>query len=138
MHFLFSPFLDPSSKQNDTCMIFKLQKLVGEKIQSTLHVIALHVTQKFDFLVMQVRKEFGSLDKYLWGFVNHKPITTNYKSCRKIPIKTSKSETISKDLVRRGFRFVGPTVIHSFMQAAGLTNDHLVSCPRHLHCSSLN
>ncbi|KAH7661971.1 Methyladenine glycosylase protein [Dioscorea alata] len=81
--------------------------------------------------ILEVRKEFGPLDKYLWGFVNHKPIITNYKSCRKIPAKTSKSEAISKDLLRRGFRFVGPTIVHSFMQAAGLTNDHLVHCPRH-------
>ncbi|XP_010928808.1 uncharacterized protein [Elaeis guineensis] len=86
--------------------------------------------------ILEVRKEFGSLDKYLWGFVNSKPISTNYKSCRKIPVKTSKSESISKDMVRRGFRFVGPTVVHSFMQAAGLTNDHLITCPRHLYCSS--
>ncbi|GER46198.1 DNA glycosylase superfamily protein [Striga asiatica] len=80
-------------------------------------------------MILEVKKEFGSLDKYVWGFVNHKPITTQYKWCHKIPAKTSKSETISKDMVRRGFRVVGPTVIHSFMQAAGLTNDHLITCP---------
>ncbi|XP_060671288.1 uncharacterized protein LOC107404723 [Ziziphus jujuba] len=87
--------------------------------------------------ILEIKKEFGSLAKYLWGFVNHKPITTQYKSCHKIPVKTSKSETISKDMVRRGFRFVGPTVIHSFMQAAGFTNDHLITCPRHLQCIAL-
>ncbi|KAJ0982913.1 hypothetical protein J5N97_011168 [Dioscorea zingiberensis] len=81
--------------------------------------------------ILEVRKEFGTLDKYIWGFVNNKPIITGYKSCRKIPAKTSKSEAISKDLLRRGFRFVGPTIVHSFMQAAGLTNDHLLHCPRH-------
>ncbi|KAJ6816140.1 uncharacterized protein M6B38_417350 [Iris pallida] len=86
--------------------------------------------------ILEVRKEFGSFAKYLWGFVNHKPIPTNYKCCRKIPAKTAKSESMSKDMVRRGFRLVGPTVVHSFMQAVGLTNDHLVSCPRHLHCSA--
>ncbi|XP_078436873.1 uncharacterized protein LOC144707566 isoform X2 [Wolffia australiana] len=80
--------------------------------------------------ILKVNKEFGSLDHYLWGFVNHKPISTQYSRCRKIPTKTSKSEAISKDMVRRGFRFVGSVVIHSFMQAAGLTNDHLLSCPR--------
>ncbi|KAG6522053.1 uncharacterized protein LOC122052537 [Zingiber officinale] len=85
--------------------------------------------------ILEVKRNFGSLDKYLWVFVNHKPISTNYKSCRKIPVKTSKSESISKDMVRRGFRFVGSTIVHSFMQAAGLTNDHTISCPRHLHCS---
>ncbi|KAK1282859.1 hypothetical protein QJS10_CPB22g00258 [Acorus calamus] len=86
--------------------------------------------------ILHVQSEFGSLNAYLWGFVNHKPIATQYKSCRKIPVKTSKSESISKELVKRGFRYVGPTVVHSFMQAAGLTNDHLITCPRHLHCSS--
>ncbi|XP_062094706.1 uncharacterized protein LOC133800695 [Humulus lupulus] len=87
--------------------------------------------------ILEIKKEMGSLEKYLWGFVNHKPISTQYKLCQKIPVKTSKSESISKDMVRRGFRFVGPTVIHSLMEAAGLTNNHLVTCPRHLQCIAL-
>lgn len=92
----------------------------------------------YDFLnIFQIKKTVGSFDKYLWGFVNNKPIATQYKSCNKIPVKTSKSETISKDMVKRGFRYVGPAVIHSFMQAAGLTNDHLITCPRHLQCMAL-
>ncbi|EYU43617.1 hypothetical protein ABFS82_13G194900 [Erythranthe guttata] len=81
--------------------------------------------------ILEIKKEYGSFDKYVWGFVNDKPIVTQYKWCHKIPAKTSKSETISKDMVRRGFRHVGPTIIHSFMQAAGLTNDHLITCPTH-------
>lgn len=85
--------------------------------------------------ILEIKKAFGSFAKYLWGFVNKKPITTQYKLSQKIPVKTSKSESISKDMVRRGFRLVGPTVMHSFMQAAGLTNDHLVTCPRHLQCT---
>ncbi|XP_031125462.1 uncharacterized protein LOC116027843 [Ipomoea triloba] len=87
--------------------------------------------------ILEVKKQFGSFDKYLWAFVNHKPIATQYKWCNKIPVKTSKSEAISKDMVKRGFRYVGPTVIHSFMQAAGLTNDHLTTCPRHHPCAEL-
>ncbi|XP_009593254.1 uncharacterized protein LOC107798986 [Nicotiana tabacum] len=87
--------------------------------------------------ILEIKKVFGSFDKYLWGFVNNKPIATQYKACNKIPVKTSKSETISKDMVKRGFRYVGPTVIHSFMQAAGLTNDHLTTCPRHVKCVAL-
>ncbi|KAF3637556.1 hypothetical protein BC332_04975 [Capsicum chinense] len=87
--------------------------------------------------ILEIKKTFGSFDKYLWGFVNNKPIATQYKACNKIPVKTSKSETISKDMVKRGLRYVGPTVIHSFMQAAGLTNDHLITCPRHLQCVAL-
>ena len=86
--------------------------------------------------ILEVRRDFGSFGKYVWAFVNNKPLSPGYKYSRKIPVKTSKSESISKDMVRRGFRFVGPTVIHSFMQAVGLTNDHLVSCPRHRICSS--
>ncbi|KAK4748064.1 hypothetical protein SAY87_014650 [Trapa incisa] len=88
--------------------------------------------------ILEIAKEFGTFSEYLWGFVNKKPIVTQYKRCQKIPVKTSKSETISKDMVKRGFRSVGPTVIYSFMQAAGLTNDHLITCPRHLQCSSLS
>ncbi|TYI96959.1 hypothetical protein E1A91_D01G110200v1 [Gossypium mustelinum] len=87
--------------------------------------------------ILEVKREFGSFDKYIWGFVNHKPMSTQYKFDHKIPVKTSKSESISKDMVRRGFRFVGPTVVHSFMQAAGLTNDHLITCHRHLPCALL-
>ncbi|PRQ30180.1 putative DNA-3-methyladenine glycosylase I [Rosa chinensis] len=81
--------------------------------------------------ILEIKRETGSFNNYLWGFVNHKPISTQYKSCHKIPVKTSKSESISKAMVKKGFRFVGPTVIHSFMQAAGLTNDHLITCSRH-------
>ncbi|XP_055831988.1 uncharacterized protein LOC129900929 [Solanum dulcamara] len=88
--------------------------------------------------ILEIKKTFGSFDKYLWGFVNNKPIATQYKACNKIPVKTSKSETISKNMVKRGFHYVGPTVIHSFMQAAGLTNDHLIACPRHLQCVALS
>ncbi|KAK9074928.1 hypothetical protein SSX86_003247 [Deinandra increscens subsp. villosa] len=86
--------------------------------------------------IIEVKKAFGSFDNYIWGFVNHKPIATQYKSSQKMPVKTSKADSISKDMVKRGFRQVGPTVIHSFMQAAGLTNDHLITCPRHIQCGS--
>ncbi|CAN1225777.1 Probable GMP synthase [glutamine-hydrolyzing] [Linum grandiflorum] len=85
----------------------------------------------------QVKREFGSFDKYLWKFVNHKAMASQYRASHKMPVKSSKSESISKDMVKRGFRLVGPTVIHSFMQAAGLINDHLVTCPRHLECQLL-
>ncbi|KAJ4874384.1 DNA glycosylase superfamily protein [Raphanus sativus] len=87
----------------------------------------------------QVRKiivEFGSFDKYIWNFVNQKPTQSQFRYPRQVPVKTSKAEFISKDLVRRGFRSVSPTVIYSFMQTSGLTNDHLVSCFRHQECIS--
>ncbi|GMH31030.1 hypothetical protein Nepgr_032873 [Nepenthes gracilis] len=87
--------------------------------------------------ILKIKEGYGSFDNYLWRFVNSKPISTQYKTSQKIPVKTSKSEAISKDLVKRGFRFVGPAVIHSFMQAAGLINAHLISCPRRLQCTQL-
>lgn len=83
---------------------------------------------------MQVIDEFGSFDKYIWNFVNHKPIVNNFRHSRQVPVKSPKAEAISKDLVKRGFRSAGPTVIYSFMQAAGLTNDHLISCFRFQEC----
>lgn len=85
-------------------------------------------------MLMQVIEEFGSFDKYVWGFVNHKPTVGHFRYPRQVPIKTSKADVISKDLVKRGFRGVGPTVVYSFMQVAGITNDHLISCFRFQDC----
>lgn len=84
--------------------------------------------------VCKIKDEFGSFDKYIWGFMNHKPLVNKFRYPRQVPVKTSKAEAISKDLVKRGFRGVGPTVIYSFIQVAGLTNDHLVTCFRFQEC----
>ncbi|XP_042508798.1 uncharacterized protein LOC122084550 [Macadamia integrifolia] len=84
--------------------------------------------------VCKIIDEYGSFDKYIWGFVNHKPIVSNFRYPRQVPVKTPKADVISKDLVRRGFRSVGQTVIYSFMQIAGITNDHLVTCFRFQEC----
>ncbi|KAL2338521.1 hypothetical protein Fmac_012967 [Flemingia macrophylla] len=84
--------------------------------------------------ISKVIEEFGSFDKYIWSFVNHKPIISRFRYPRQVPVKTPKADLISKDLVRRGFRGVGPTVIYSFMQVVGLTNDHLISCFRFQDC----
>lgn len=82
----------------------------------------------------KVIDEFGSFNVYVWNFVNHKPTISQFRYPRQVPDKTSKADVISKDLVKRGFRSVGPTVIYTFMQVAGLTNDHLVSCFRFQEC----
>jgi len=76
-------------------------------------------------------KEYGSLDAYLWHFVNYEPIQNAWRSLAQIPAKTPLSDTISKDLKNRGFNFVGSTIIYAFMQAAGIVNDHVVGCFRH-------
>ncbi|KAJ9693140.1 hypothetical protein PVL29_012049 [Vitis rotundifolia] len=84
--------------------------------------------------ICKIIGEFGSFDQYIWGFVNHKPMVGRFRYPRQVPVKTAKADVISKDLVKRGFRSVGPTVIYSFMQVAGITNDHLASCFRFQEC----
>jgi DNA-3-methyladenine glycosylase I len=81
--------------------------------------------------VLEVQSEVGSFTKYLWGFVDGKPIDSQLTSHAAIPAKTPLSDRVSKDLKRRGFKFVGSTVVYAHLQAAGLVNDHLVSCFRH-------
>lgn len=80
---------------------------------------------------LEVQKEFGSFDKYIWGFVNHKPIVNKWKTLTQVPATTKESDALSKDLIKRGFKFVGSTVIYAHMQACGLVNDHLVECWRY-------
>ncbi|WP_445381072.1 DNA-3-methyladenine glycosylase I [Robiginitalea sp. IMCC43444] len=80
---------------------------------------------------MEVRQEFGSFSKYIWGFVNGKPIKNKVVDYTKAPANTSLSDKISKDLKKRGFKFVGSTVIYAHMQATGMVNDHEISCFRY-------
>jgi DNA-3-methyladenine glycosylase I len=77
---------------------------------------------------LKVQEEFGSFDKYIWQFVGSKPKQNAWKTHKSLPAKTSESDAMSKDLKKRGFRFVGSTICYAFMQAAGMVNDHLVSC----------
>jgi len=80
---------------------------------------------------LEVQKEFGSFDKYIWSFVNGKPIVNKWKNIKEIKPTTKESDLLSKDLIKRGFKFVGSTVIYSHMQACGLVNDHLADCWRY-------
>jgi DNA-3-methyladenine glycosylase I len=80
---------------------------------------------------LQVRKEFGSFDRYIWDFVDGKPIDGKRKGFGDVPAKTEVSDALSKDMRKRGFNFVGSTIMYAFMQATGMVNDHLVSCFRH-------
>ena len=80
---------------------------------------------------IEVRKEFGTFDKYIWGFVNHRPIKNKFKSLKELPARTELSDSISKDLKKRGFNFVGSTIVYAHMQATGMVNDHLVDCFRY-------
>jgi DNA-3-methyladenine glycosylase I len=80
---------------------------------------------------MQIQNEFGSFSKYIWGFINDIPIQNNIKSMSEIKATSETSDKLSKDLKKRGFKFVGPTVIYAHMQATGMVNDHTIDCFRH-------
>jgi DNA-3-methyladenine glycosylase I len=80
---------------------------------------------------LAVQEEFGSFDAYIWGFVGGRPIVNKWRRTEQLPPISAESEALSKDLKRRGFGFVGPTVCYAHLQAAGLVNDHLVSCFRY-------
>ena len=81
---------------------------------------------------LEVRKEFGSFDAYLWSFVGGKPIQNRWRVLAQVPARTVESDAMSRDLLRRGFKFVGSTICYAFMQATGMVNDHLVTCPRYV------
>ena len=80
---------------------------------------------------LKIQEEFGSFDVYIWGFTGGKPVINHWMSLSELPARTPLSDTISKDLKKRGFTFVGSTIVYAFLQAAGIVNDHVVSCFRH-------
>ena len=85
---------------------------------------------------LAVQKEFGSFSKYIWGFVDGKPIQNNFRKDDDIPATSPESDALSKDLKKRGFKFVGSTIMYAHMQATGLVNDHVAACFRHKPCVS--
>jgi DNA-3-methyladenine glycosylase I len=108
----------------------RIQKILLDPgiIRNKLKVrAAVNNAQRF----LEVQEEFGSFDTYIWKFVNGKPIVNKRKSLKEIPATTPESDALSKDLIKRGFKFVGSTVIYAHMQACGLVNDHLEDCWRY-------
>lgn len=108
----------------------KIEKLLLDPgiVRNRLKVRAA-VTNAKRFL--EVQKEFGSFDKYIWQFVGGKPIINKRKSISQVPATTKESDALSADLIKRGFKFVGSTVMYAHMQACGLVNDHLIDCWRY-------
>lgn len=83
---------------------------------------------------LRVREEFGTFDKYLWAFVDGRPIVNRWEDFSNLPALTEISTALSRDLKKRGFKFVGPTICYAYMQAVGMVNDHLVTCPQYAEC----
>jgi len=86
---------------------------------------------------LQVQEEFGSFNAYLWRFVEGRPLQNAWKTPKRVPARTKESDALSKDLIKRGFRFVGSTICYATMQAVGMVNDHLVACFRYEEVRSL-
>lgn len=85
--------------------------------------------------VLEIQKEFGSLDAYLWGFTGNKTIQNHWETLAQIPPRTELSDRLSKDMIQRGFKFCGTTILYAILQSAGLVNDHIVSCFRYKQLS---
>jgi DNA-3-methyladenine glycosylase I len=102
--------------------------LANEGIVRNRLKIASAVANARAFLATQ--EEFGTFDRYVWSFVDGRPRQNRWRALADVPATTTQSDALSKDLARRGYRFVGSTIMYAFMQATGLVNDHLVSCPR--------
>ena len=86
---------------------------------------------------LTVQREFGSFDRYVWQFVGDRPLVNRRRAMKEFPTRTPESDALSKALLARGFKFVGSTICYAFMQASGMVNDHLVTCPRHRVCAKL-
>ena len=107
-----------------------VQRLLGDAgiVRNRLKIAAAIENAK---MFLAVRKEFGPFDAYLWNFVGGKPIQNRWRQMGDVPARTPESDAMSRDLLRRGFKFVGSTICYALMQATGMVNDHLVTCPRH-------
>ena len=114
----------------------RIERLLDNKgiIRNKLKVNAA-VTNAQAFL--DVQEEFGTFDDYIWQFVDGKTIQNRWRTLKDLPVTTPKSDALSKDLKRRGFKFVGSTIMYAHMQAVGMVNDHIVSCFRYKECAKL-
>jgi DNA-3-methyladenine glycosylase I len=108
----------------------KIEQLLEDEgiIRNKLKILAVISNAK---IFIKTREEFGTFDKFIWQFVNYKPIVNKFNQLSEIPSQTEISEKMSKELKKRGFKFVGPTICYAFMQAVGMVNDHLIDCFRY-------
>lgn len=120
----FDPIKIAQYTEGDVALLLTNPGIVRNRLK-----IKATITNAQSFL--SVQQEFGSFDKYIWSFVGGKTIKNQWKTLSEIPTETKEAQQMSKDLKKRGFKFVGPTICYAFMQAAGLVNDHTVDCFRY-------
>jgi DNA-3-methyladenine glycosylase I len=108
----------------------KIKKLLADAgiVRNKLKVAAAVQNAK---AFLAVQKEFGNFDAYIWSFVNNQPIRNKFRTMKQVPARTPESDAMSKDLLKRGFKFAGSTICYAFMQGVGMVNDHIVDCFRH-------
>ena len=119
----FNPKKISKLRQNDVNKLLKNEGIVRNKLKINATIINAKI-------FLEIKKEFGSFDKYIWEFVNYKPKKNKFKKLEEISAKTKESDQMSKDLKKRGFKFVGSTICYAFMQAVGMVNDHTINCFR--------
>ena len=114
----------------------KIEELMSNEgiIRNRLKIGAVITNAK---ALKNVQEDFGSFDKYIWKFVNYKTIDNEFTELSELPSKTEQSEQMSKDLKKKGFKFVGPTICYAFMQAVGMVNDHVIDCFRYKEIKEL-
>lgn len=114
----------------------KLERLLADPgiVRNRLKVNAAVVNAR---AFLETSEEFGSFAQFVWQFVDGKPMQERRRSLKEVPARTAESDAMSKELARRGFKFVGSTICYAYMQAVGLVNDHLITCPRHATCKAL-
>lgn len=115
----------------------QLEKLLLEGSGIVRNRLKVFAARKNARAFLDIQKEFGSFDKYVWAFVGGKPIVNHWKKRGQVPATTDESDALSKDLKKRGMTFVGSTIIYAHMQATGLVNDHVVDCFRHKPCARM-
>lgn len=134
---------DNFKKAFDNFDVEKIAAYGEEKVQSLLqdsgiirNRLKIRGTIKNAQAFLRIQKEFGSFNQYIWGFINYKQIQNHYESVKDLPAATPLSDKISKDMKKRGFTFVGSTIIYSYMQAIGMVNDHEISCKEYEKCAN--
>ncbi|HEY4673436.1 MAG TPA: DNA-3-methyladenine glycosylase I [Nitrososphaerales archaeon] len=120
----FEPKVVAKFSDKDVASLLSNEGIIRNRLKINA---AITNAQKF----LEVQEEFGKFDKYIWQFVDYKPIVHKFKKLSELPAKTEESDAMSKDLQTKGFKFVGSTICYAFMQAAGMVNDHSVDCFRY-------
>lgn len=116
---------DPSQVAKMTDQDLKALRENPKIIRNRLKICSVRTNAK---IFLSIQKEFGSFDRYVWKFVNNKPLIGNWKTTADVPCQSQESQALSHDLQERGMKFVGPTIMYSFMQAVGMVNDHTQEC----------